>query len=133
MKPTAHSVLAAALLLLAGTGAAPAAPMPDEVRSGAEVYDRCVACHALGRNRTGPRHCGVVGRPAGSVPGYDYSEAMRRAGLVWTPVTLDRFLTAPLDVVPGTTMGYSGISDPAERAALIAYLDWASANDPACR
>ena len=107
--------------------------MSDEVRRGAEVYERCLACHALGRNRTGPKHCGVVGRPAGSVQGYDYSEAMRRSGLVWTPGTLDRFLAAPLDVVPGTTMGYAGIDDAAERAALIDYLDWASANDPACR
>jgi cytochrome c len=87
-----------------------------------ELYNRCAGCHSLEQNRTGPRHCDLVGRRAGSVPGFDYSDAMKRSGIVWTEKNLDRFLADPLKTVPGTTMTYSGVSDPRERAALIAYL-----------
>lgn len=106
---------------------------PPEVRAGKAVYERCQGCHALARDRTGPRHCGLIGRPAAAVPGFNYSEALRRSGLVWTQETLDRFLAAPLQVVPGTTMGYAGVANAADREALIAYLAWASDYDPACR
>lgn len=90
--------------------------------NGARIYGRCLACHALQYDRTGPRHCGLFGRKAGSVPGFDYSEAMKRSGIVWNAATLDRFLANPLGAVPGTTMGYAGIADARERADLIAYL-----------
>ena len=91
-------------------------------KAGEALYSRCLACHALAYDRTGPRHCGLVGRRAGSVEGFDYSEAMKHSSIVWSPVTLDRFLANPLQVVPGTTMGYAGINDARERADLIAYL-----------
>lgn len=89
---------------------------------GEAIYSRCQACHALDYDRTGPHHCGVVGRRAGSVADFAYSEAMRKSGLTWTPKELDRFLTAPFQAVPGTTMGYAGISEAQERADLIAWL-----------
>lgn len=111
--------------------AAPASAGDPE--RGRAVYDRCLACHALERNRTGPKHCGLLGRRAGSLPGFDYSEAMRSAGIVWTAETLDRFLRAPLEMLPETTMTYDGIADPQERADLIAFLTLAG-NDPSvCR
>ena len=90
--------------------------------AGEAVYSRCQGCHSLEYNRTGPKHCGVLGRHAGSVPGYDYSPAMRKSPLVWSEKTLDRFLADPLKTVPGTTMTYAGVPDPQERADLIAYL-----------
>jgi cytochrome c len=117
-------------LALAFAAAAQAAPAPD-VRLGEAVYGRCLACHALGYDRTGPRHCGLFGRRAGSVPGFDYSAAMRRSEIVWSARTLDRFLANPTKAVPGTSMGYAGVADPAERAALIAYLKQANGT-PAC-
>jgi len=110
---------------------AAAAPVGDANR-GAEIYTRCAACHALEYNRTGPKHCGVVGRKSASVPGFDYSPAMRGAKLTWDEKTLDRFLADPLKTVPGTTMTYAGISDPQERADVIAYLRDAG-KSPACR
>ena len=91
-------------------------------KQGEAIYSRCMACHAFEYNRTGPKHCGLFGRRAGSVPGFEYSEAMRRSGIVWNERTLDRFLAAPTKVVPGTTMTYAGVPDPKERAALIQYL-----------
>ncbi|CAI09585.1 putative cytochrome c [Aromatoleum aromaticum EbN1] len=99
---------------------------------GEEIYARCLACHALAYNRTGPRHCGLFGRRAGSLPDYGYSDAMRESGIVWDAATLDRFLAAPTRVVPGTTMGYAGIPDPAERAALIEWLRETSRPGTAC-
>lgn len=108
--------LAAALALAAGTAAG-----ADAAR-GEQLYARCAACHALEYDRVGPRHCGLLGRRAGSVPGFDYSPAMKRSKLVWNKETLNRFLADPLKTVPGTTMTYSGVDDPKERADLIAYL-----------
>jgi cytochrome c len=99
---------------------------------GEQVYRRCMACHALAQDRTGPRHCGLLGRRAGTVPGFDYSAAMKRSRIVWTTATLDAFLADPMTVVPGTAMGYAGVKDPVERADLIAYLAQASAS-AACR
>ncbi|MGE0873662.1 MAG: cytochrome c family protein [Burkholderiales bacterium] len=93
----------------------------DEAR-GEQVYARCLACHALAYDRVGPRHCGLIGRRAGTVPGFAYSEAMRQSGIVWSAKTMDRFLADPSGVVPGTTMTYAGVPDARDRADLIAYL-----------
>ena len=90
--------------------------------AGEALYSRCLACHSLEVNRTGPRHCGLFGRRAGSVPGFDYSPAMKRSKLVWDENTLERFLADPMKTGPGTTMTYAGVPDAKERASLIAYL-----------
>ena len=82
----------------------------------------CVACHSLNQNRVGPSLAGVVGRPAGTAPGYIYSAAIRNSGIVWTEDKLDAFLAAPQTVVPGTKMTFMGIRDASARAALITYL-----------
>lgn len=111
------------VLLLAGAAFAfSASAATGDPARGKLVYERCAACHALAYDRTGPRHCGLFGRRAGSVPGFAYSEAMRRSNLVWNAQTLDRFLKNPLEAVSGTSMGYAGIADRGERADLIAYL-----------
>ena len=116
-------VSSAGLSALCCTLALIAAASPEsDPRHGEQIYQRCLACHALGYNRTGPRHCGLLGRRAGSVPGYPYSDAMRRSGIVWNRATLDAFLAAPTRYVKGTTMGYAGIPDPQERRDLIAFL-----------
>ncbi len=109
---------AAALVLLLPAGAAAAA----DAKNGEEVYGRCLACHALNSDRVGPRHCGLVGRRAGAIPGFDYSAAMKRSRLTWNEKTLDRFLADPMKTVPGTTMTYAGVPGAKERADLIAYL-----------
>jgi len=109
-------LLAATIALSVGTAAA------GDATRGEQLYARCAACHALEYDRVGPRHCGLLGRRAGSVPGFDYSAAMKKSGIVWTARTLDRFLAAPVRTVPGTTMTYAGVADAGERADLIAYL-----------
>lgn len=111
-----------ALALAGAVAALSAQAAPPDPKLGEAVYARCAACHSLQFDRTGPRHCGLFGRRAGSVPGYAYSAAMQRSQIVWSAKTLDRFLAAPTRAVPGTSMTYAGVPDPAERAALIAYL-----------
>ena len=123
----AGRALAAALIAAAGAQALAAA---GDARRGEEIYSRCLACHALEYDRTGPRHCGLFGRRAGSVPGFAYSDAMRRSRIVWNDATLERFIADPLKTVPGTAMGYAGVKDRRERADLIAYLH--NANRTAC-
>lgn len=102
--------------------AAPSVRADGDPARGREIYERCQACHSIERNRAGPLHRGLFGRRAGSVPGFEYSEAMRRSGIVWNERTLDRFLKAPTAVVPGTAMGFDGVKDDRERHDLIAYL-----------
>ena len=123
-----RALLAAAIALCA---AAPAAAAADAQR-GEQIYARCLACHALAYDRVGPRHCGLFGRLAGSVPGFDYSTAMKNSKIRWNDKTLDRFLATPLAMVPGSTMTYDGVPDAKERADLIAYLKRAN-QTPECR
>ena len=104
------------------SAAQPGFAVTGDARAGEAIYERCAACHSLAHDRAGPRHCGLFGRRAGSVKDFDYSQAMKRSGIVWSERSLDRFLAAPTRVVPGTSMGYAGITDPAERANLVAYL-----------
>jgi len=121
-----NALRAAALVVLAATVplAVSALPPGDPAR-GEKIYGRCMACHSIDRDRTGPRHAGLFGRRAGSVPGFPYSAAMKKAGeggLVWNEQTLDKFLRNPTKFIPGTRMGYAGVKDDQERADLIAYL-----------
>jgi cytochrome c len=97
--------------------------------AGAQAFGMCTACHTVakgGRNGIGPNLSGLIGRRAGSVPGFTYSAAMKSSGLTWDAKTLDAFLAAPTKKVPGTKMPIS-VSDPAKRAAIIAYLTTATA------
>jgi cytochrome c len=103
-------------------GISPPALAAGDATHGHEVYSRCIACHAPEYNRTGPKHCDVVGRKAGSLPDFKYSSAMRHSNLTWDETTLDRFLAAPTKIVPRTAMTYAGVPDAKDRADLIAYL-----------
>ncbi|KQT11563.1 c-type cytochrome [Ramlibacter sp. Leaf400] len=101
---------------------------------GEQAYGRCAACHAIEQNRTGPAHCGLFGRKAGTAPGFEtYSAAMKKSGLVWTEATLARFLANPMATVPGTTMTYLGVPEAEEREALVAWLRQATRPGKACK
>ena len=97
----------------------------QSAEAGRRIFQNtCGLCHAAqpGRNRIGPSLFGVVNRPSGQIPGFNYSEANRHSGLTWTVPMLDRYLAAPSQVVPGTYMTFPGLKDPEQRADVIAYL-----------
>jgi cytochrome c len=118
LAATSTLVLAASLPLRAQAVSAP----PGNASRGAEIYEsHCGACHSLDANRVGPMHRGVFGRKAGIVPGFNYTHALKTSGIVWRAQALDRWLSGPSKMVPGTAMGFS-LSSAQDRADVIAYL-----------
>ena len=115
--PAAIVVLAAASVFAA---AAPDKPIGDAVR-GKSVYQGCTGCHSLDEDDVGPRHRGVVGRAAGSVPGYVYSPGLKNSHIVWDRDMLDRWLTKPQALVPGAKMFFA-LPNAQDRADVIAFL-----------
>lgn len=119
---------ATGLIMLLGAGAlAQQAPEADAAAAlrGQRLFLRCASCHSIsdgGPARIGPSLKDVIGRKAGSLPGYTYSPAMKSSTLVWDEATLDRWLTDPAALVPGTAMAFAGLPKAEDRAALIAYL-----------
>jgi cytochrome c len=95
---------------------------------GAKVYQDCMICHSLDKNEIGPLHRDVFGRKAGSVPGYDYSAALKASDIVWNDTTLDTWLADPQALVPGTKMTFS-VDDAQDRADVIAFLKDKAATD----
>ena len=111
-----------ALLLVGAKAAAAPAIGPDAAR-GQKIFEVCAACHAPEEPaKTGPDLKGVVGRKAGTVPGFRYSRALKSAAIVWDDATLDAFLGDPQALLPGNTMPYPGIPDATQRHDLLAYL-----------
>jgi cytochrome c len=110
-------------LLLAGSATAALAADPA---AGEKIFKaQCGICHtvAAGENRIGPTLFGVVGRPAGSVPGFNFTADHKKLGITWDAATLDKYLANPRAMVPDTSMVYAGLKDDAERADLVAYLE----------
>jgi cytochrome c len=91
---------------------------------GATVFKRCAACHVVDKeqNRVGPHLVGIVGRHAGAVDGFKYSDAMKDSGLTWDEDTLDKYLADPKGFIPGNKMAFPGLKKEDEREDVIAYL-----------
>ncbi len=122
-------VVIAVMAAVAVMAASPALAGGDAQR-GQLVYAQCQICHQIDRNAIGPRHRGLFGRKAGSLPDYNYSAALKNSGIVWDEATLDRWLQGPAKMVPGTKMIFAGLADPQERADVIAYLKKATKVSP---
>ena len=99
---------------------APDKPVGDPAH-GKTVYQICMGCHSLDEDDVGPHHRGVVGRAAGSVPGYAYSPALKNSHIVWDRDNLDRWLASPQGLVPGVKMFFA-LPSAQDRADVIAYL-----------
>ena len=113
-------ILTIGLALLAGCALTPAAMAAD---SGGQVFKaQCVICHSGAKGAIGPNLAGVVGRHAGSAPGFGYSPAMKSSGLVWTPAALKLYLANPAKTVKGNRMPYAGLKNAGQLDAVVAFL-----------
>jgi len=98
---------------------------PAYADDGPTVFnDNCAVCHSTepGVNKLGPSLAGIVGRPAASLKEYPYSDAMEHAGVTWTKLVLDKYLSDPQAMVKGTKMLFVGLKNGKDRKALIDYL-----------
>jgi cytochrome c len=99
--------------------------MAQDAAAGEKVFIKCKACHQIGegaKNLVGPELNGVVGRKAGTVEGYSYSEANKGSGITWDEATLKEYLKNPKAKVPGTKMAFAGLQNEADIDNVIAYL-----------
>jgi cytochrome c len=126
---TLHGSIAVfALLILPPMSAIAAdAPPADTVlmSAGARLYGHCIACHSLEKNAahgTGPNLWGIFGSRAATRSDFNYSDAMAESGITWSEASLGQFIESPAGLVPGTAMAFPGITDAADRRALLAYL-----------
>jgi cytochrome c len=126
VRVLADLMLATAVVLLAAEVFAASPAAAADARAGRGVFEsQCGVCHSDARNGpviVGPPLYGVVGRLAGSVGGFDYSQTMKAAGFVWTPDRLRAYLPAPRTYLPGVKMSYAGLKNPSKLDDLIAYL-----------
>lgn len=113
--------ISAIVCLTLATGTASSA----DVEAGKEVFQaKCIGCHAISCNRTGPKLEGIIGRQVGSVPDFEgYTDEMQSAGFVWSRDKLDEFLADPEAIIPGTLMASAeNLEESADRENLIAFL-----------
>jgi cytochrome c len=114
-------IVLVALFVAAGLGQASA----QDAAAGEKVFAVCKACHQVGdtaKNAVGPVLNGLIGRKAGSVEGYNYSDANKKSGITWSEEEFTKYIQDPKGVVPGTKMAFAGIKDPQKIKDLIAYL-----------
>jgi cytochrome c len=103
--------------------------MADESAQGAAELQKCKICHSLdngGPNRVGPNLYGVFGRKAGTVSGFNYSDAMKNSGIVWDDDSLAKFLRGPQEAMPGNHMSFPGVKDEAALTDLLKQLKQAT-------
>ncbi|WP_419901310.1 c-type cytochrome [Kiloniella sp.] len=113
-----HAILGMAVVISLGSGSA----LAGDPVAGKKVFNKCKACHAIGKNKIGPDLTGLIGRPAASIEGYKYSKAMKASGITWTEENLTQFLTKPKKFVPKTKMSFGGLKKEKQIEDLLAYL-----------
>jgi cytochrome c len=118
--PFSAAIFAGTLVL----AAAPALADGDAAAGKTLFTQKCAICHSVVKDqmKIGPSLWGVVGRKAGTLPGYTYSEAMKNANRTWTPDTLNDYLTNPRQKIPGIKMIFAGLPNESDRQNVIAYL-----------
>jgi len=116
---------------IAAADVATAAPTSALVAEGKAAFANCSVCHAVAKdapNGAGPNLFGIVGKPAGQVAGFAYSDALKASRIIWTAAELDSFIAGPAAKIPGTTMMAGPMVDAAKRQAVIAFLESTNAS-----
>ena len=112
----AAATLTGSVLLIVARGRA------QPAGNGKALFDRrCGGCHAIDRDKEGPRLGGVYGRTAGSVDSFEYSEALKASGIVWNAESLEKWLANPGQLVPNNNMSFH-LENGGERRDIIDYL-----------
>lgn len=108
----------------AAAGGEDYAAFTGDATAGKRVFVKCLACHVVaeGQNRVGPSLYGIIGRPAGSIAGFNYSAANKNSGITWTEQVMFEYLKNPQAYIPGTKMVFPGLPSGQDRADVIAYL-----------
>ena len=121
MSTRGRMLCSAALFVAVVSSAASAQGDPEK---GRKVFNRCKTCHVVEeeQNKIGPYLIGIIGREAGSVPGFKYSNAMKNSGVVWSDETITAYLKDPKGYIPGNRMAFTGLRKDEEIADLLAYL-----------
>ena len=117
-----NSFIALALLAVSSL----AANAAGDAKAGANVFKRCAVCHTDdkgGGDGLGPNLFGVVGRKSATRPGFAYSAALQKSGIVWNEATLTKWVAGPARVVPGTKMMFAGITSKKQQADVVEYLE----------
>jgi cytochrome c len=122
------TAILASVVISLWAGAAAQAEESGDPAKGKKLFARCAACHSVDANvnKIGPSLHGIIGRPAGSIADFKYSDAMKNSGLTWDVATIDKYITKPKELVPGNKMIFPGMPKPTDRADLISYLQEAA-------
>lgn len=123
--------MARTIVLWAGLLALISAPQvrAADVAHGEQVYKKCERCHTLnagGGQAEGPNLHGIFGRKAGTMPGWQFSDALKASGIVWNRQNMDEYLAKPKEFVPDGTMNFPGLRKPEDRQAVIDYMEQAT-------
>lgn len=114
--------LLAAVLVVASTGAG----LAQDAEAGQAVFKRlCLPCHDVGpgaKVKLGPPLNGLDGRQAGTIPGFNYSEANKSSGIKWSDETFPEYIKSPMQRMPGTRMAFAGVKDEKDIANLWGFL-----------
>ncbi len=120
---TIRRTILAATAIAAGLAIAPALADGD-AKKGEKVFRKCKTCHEISepKNKIGPHLVGIIGRPAGSVEGFSYSDAMKNSGLTWDVETIAKYMADPKGFIPGNKMVFVGLKKESDVEDLLAYL-----------
>jgi cytochrome c len=118
-----RDTILAAVVVVAGLAVAPVLADGD-AKKGEKVFRKCKTCHEISetKNKIGPNLVGIIGRPAGSVEGFAYSDAMKSSGITWNAETIAAYIADPKAYVPGNKMVFVGIKKSGDVEDLLAFL-----------
>jgi cytochrome c len=114
-------LVVAGAVIAASSGVA----LAQDLAAGETSFKKCLACHSVGadaKNKVGPVLNGLEGRKSGTIEGYNYTDANKNSGIVWSEETFKEYINDPRAKIPGTKMVFAGIKSENEKAALWAYL-----------
>ena len=114
------------VLAVAMIAAMPVAASAADAEAGKTVFNKCKACHQVGegaKNAVGPNLNGIIGRKAGTVEGFNYSEANKASGFIWDKATFLNYIKDPRAAMPGNKMAFAGIKDEQDALDLFVYLE----------